>query len=737
MMKNRLPVRNTLYVLIALLLLVPSQFSAPVQAKGTALESAAESKLDPEVVRLLAGAGDGEMISVIVSLQSQADLSHIAANSRGQQLTKVINALQNMANATQNHIQALLDTREAEGKVGEYQSYWIFNGLEVTATAEVILELAARPEVGSITPNESLFAPQSHEAMGLAESNVDLVNAPQLWHLGFRGQGIVVANMDTGVSLNHPDLVSQWRGGSNSWYDPYGQHPDQPFDANGHGTQTMGIMVGGDDRGTSIGIAPEAQWIAVKIFNDQDTATTSGIHSGFQWLLDPDGNPNSADAPHVVNNSWTFSSPGCNLEFELDLTSLRAAGILPVFAAGNSGPGAGTSVSPSNNPSAFAVGGTDNSDNIYVYSSRGPSSCGEAENTFPELVAPAVGIRTSDLFGLYAYPSGTSMAAPHVTGGLALLLDAFPNLLASEQEAALINSAVDLGAAGADNDFGNGRLDILAAYQWLLNEPPPPPGDVNLALNQPVAVSSSEDPDHDGSMAVDEDLGTFWQTARAKGKNKLPSEWITVDLGASMTVGSVNLEWNQNFATNYSIQVSQDNANWSTLAQETNGDGGSDTLSFAPAAARYVKMESTAWSSGTLRAWLNEFQVYTDGSEPPPPPPPPPGGELTMHVGDLDGSAASKRRNWSAMVTILVHDENENPLSDVTVSGTWSDGASSSASCTSAGDGICMITKNNLKNNVPSVVFTLDDLSHTTYTYDPAANHDPDGDGLTIMVNQP
>lgn len=732
MMKNRLPMKKTVYVLIALLLIVPSLFSAPVQAKGTALESAAESKINPEVQQLLAEAGDGEMVSVIVSLKSQANLSNILDSNRGQRLTKVINALQNMANATQNHIQALLDTREGEGKVSEYQSYWIFNGLEVTATTEVILELAARPEVGSITSNESFFAPQSHEALGPAEPNLSLVNAPELWHFGFRGQGIVVANMDTGVSLYHPDLSSNWRGGTNSWYDPSGQHPDQPFDANGHGTQTMGVIVGGDAGGTSIGIAPEARWIAVKIFNDQDIATTAGIHSGFQWLLDPDGNPSTADAPHVVNNSWTFQSPGCDLEFELDLTSLRAAGILPIFAAGNSGPGSGTSISPSNNPSAFAVGGTDNADNLYVYSSRGPSSCGEAENIFPELTAPAVGIRTSDLFGLYAYPSGTSLAAPHVAGGLALLLEAFPNLLASEQEAALTNSAVDLGIVGADNDFGNGRLDISAAYQWLLNAPPP--ADANLALNQPVTFSSAQDAAHDGSMAVDGDLGTFWQTARARGKNKLPSEWITVDLGSSVTVGSVSLEWNENFATNYSIQVSEDNANWTTVAVETNADGGNDTISFASNVARYVKMESTAWSSGSLRAWLNEIQVFASGSQPPPPPP---GSGAEMHVGDLDGSSESKRRNWNAIVTILVHDADENPLGEVTVSGTWSDGASGNASCISAGNGACTISMNNLKSNVSSVIFTLDDLSHATYVYDPIANHDPDGEGLTIVINQP
>ena len=138
-------------------------------------------------------------------------------------------------------------------------------------------------------------------------------------------------------------------------------------------------MVGGDEGGTSIGMAPDAKWIAVKIFNDRGVATTGGIHLGFQWLLDPDGNPSTADAPNVVNNSWTMSTFGCNVEFQLDLRSLRAAGIVPVFAAGNFGPGASTSSEPREQS-----GGTrrsersNNSDVIDSSSSRGPSACDQS-----------------------------------------------------------------------------------------------------------------------------------------------------------------------------------------------------------------------------------------------------------------------------------------------------------------------------------------------------------------------
>src|SRR4030042_6296378 len=249
--------------------------------------------------------------------------------------------------------------------------------------------------------------------------NLSAIHAPALWDLGYYGQGVVVANMDTGVDLSHPELGSRWRGGSDSWYDPYNQHPTTPTDISGHGTWTMGVMVAADGSGTTLGVAPQAQWIAVKIFNDSGSATATAIHLGFQWLLDPDGNPATADAPQVVNNSWVFSSPGCNLEFQHDLQSLRAADILPVFSAGNYGPNGSTSASPANYPEAFAVGAVDNNDQIAAFSSRGPSACGETQSIYPELVAPGVGIKSTDLYGFYTYATGTSLAAPQVSGALA------------------------------------------------------------------------------------------------------------------------------------------------------------------------------------------------------------------------------------------------------------------------------------------------------------------------------
>jgi subtilisin family serine protease len=412
-------------------------------------------------------------VSAVVVLKSQADLSAVHASGRPARLAAVENALRGHAARTQRQLLSLLSTRRAHRLVDRVVPMWIANEITVHAAPSVIKELAARPEVLTVRPEVVLQAPAAPAAAaapaGTVEPNVSLVNAPAMWNRGLLGQGVVVANMDTGVDGSQPDLAANWRGGTNSWYDPNGQHPSTPTDVNGHGTWTMGVMVGGNAGGSSVGVAPGASWIAVKIFNDRGAATSSNIHLGFQWLLDPDGNTATPDAPNVVNDSWTMSAAGCVLDFQLDLRSLRAAGILPVFAAGNDGPSAGTVFSPANLPEAFAVGGSDNSDSLDPYSSRGPSAC--AGVTAPRLTAPDTNIRTTDLYGGYVTETGTSVAAPHVSGALALLLNAFPGLPVAQQEAALQAGAVDRGPPGVDPDFGYGRLDIDAAYRYLATTP--------------------------------------------------------------------------------------------------------------------------------------------------------------------------------------------------------------------------------------------------------------------------
>jgi subtilisin family serine protease len=431
--------------------------------------------IDPALATALNNAAPDQQLKVIVILTDQVDVRSLGGRDRAEKQRNVAAALRAKAESTQGGLRALLKLRQGAGHVGSFMPLWIINAIALQADRSVIDEVSRLPEVQRIVPDAIIQAPTppaNAATTSTPEANISLINALALWDLGFQGQGVVIASMDTGVDYTHPDLSAQWRGGTDSWFDPYGQH-SVPTDLNGHGTWAMGLMVGGSNGGTAVGVAPQAKWIAVKMFNDSGTSTTSAIHQSYQWLLDPDGNPATPDAPDIVNNSWTFGSIGCDLTFEPDLQSLVAAGITPVFSAGNFGPNGSTSASPANNPDAFSVGATDNSDAIASFSSRGSNACTGA--TFPAVVAPGVNVKTTDLFSLYTNVSGTSFSAPHVAGALALLLNAFPNLSVAQQETALTWTAVDLGASGPDNTFGAGRIDVLAAYNAVLNGTLPTP----------------------------------------------------------------------------------------------------------------------------------------------------------------------------------------------------------------------------------------------------------------------
>jgi bacillopeptidase F len=350
---------------------------------------------------------------------------------------------------------------------------WIFNGIAVTLRADDVDDLAKQPGVKSVRLDGVISQPQPLAAAAAApEWNLEIISAPSLWAMGYRGAGVVVAGMDSGVDAAHQDLASRWRGGGNSWFDPNGEHA-APYDASGHGTKTMGVIVGGEAGGSSIGVAPDATWIAVKVFNDLGKASYSAIHQGFQWLLDPDDDPGTDDLPDVVNNSWGFDTltGQCFSEFQPDVQLLKAAGVAVVFSSGNMGPNGYTSISPANYPGSYAVGGIDESRAIVDSSSRGPSACNG--DIYPEIVAPGVNVRTADLtFGglfpdSYTSMSGTSVAAPHVSGAMALLLSAYPELTVDELESSLAQSAVDLGSLGWDNAYGNGLVDVAAAYDLI------------------------------------------------------------------------------------------------------------------------------------------------------------------------------------------------------------------------------------------------------------------------------
>lgn len=479
-----------------------------VFASNQAPQALPVDRVSPELYQKLKELAPNGQLSVIVNLASQTDLRDLGASLKSlpteRRATEVESTLQAKARREQASLRTRLAQLEAQGQVSQVIPFWIFNGIGVTAPVEVIQELAGRSDVASIIPDQVIQAQPNPggvltTTLPASNPNLSLIDVPAVWALGFRGQGIVVANLDSGVDGTHPDLATRYRGGTNSWYDPYEQHAT-PTDlagvATGHGTATMSLMVGGNASGSNIGVAPDAKWIAAKIFNDAGSATTTAIHLAFQWVLNPNHNTANPGTPQVVSSSWGSIIWGCDLSYQPDVQALLAAGILPVFSAGNFGPHPGTGTSPANLPESFSVGAINNTSLSATFSSRGPDSCGRsAPVVFPLVVAPGVNVPVAAPGGKYTTLSGTSFSAPETAGVLALLLSAFPTLSPAAQANALTTTAVDLGpVVGPDNDTGYGRIDALAAYNSLKGFTPASPTPTVTLTPTPISSPAGTPP---------------------------------------------------------------------------------------------------------------------------------------------------------------------------------------------------------------------------------------------------
>ncbi|MER7419529.1 S8 family serine peptidase [Micromonospora peucetia] len=423
-------------------------------------------------------------VDIWVTLDARADLSAAYEiddwTRRGQY---VLDALRDTARSSQADLRADLDRSRAN-----YTSYFITNAVRITsASPDLVSELAARSDVRQIADTTVLDLPEETQAdeagvtAGAPEWGVTKIGADKVWEeYHASGEGVVVANLDSGVQFDHPALVSSYRGNvgggafdhAYNWFDPSGQCAAAACDTQSHGTHVMGTMVGDDRAGNQIGVAPGATWIAARGCLSTGCPDTMLI-SGGQWLLAPTdlsgANPRPELRPHVINNSWgADNGTAIDLWYSDVVTAWKAAGIFPVFANGNAGSACGTTGSPADNPGVYSVGNTTSTDTVSPRSSRGTAS--DAEMT-PDIAAPGTGIRSAMPGDGYALKSGTSMAAPHVAGGIALLLSASPSLIGDEQGIIdlLGKSAVDIsdlkcgGTADDNHSAGEGRLGIHAA----------------------------------------------------------------------------------------------------------------------------------------------------------------------------------------------------------------------------------------------------------------------------------
>lgn len=457
--------------------------------------------------RIFADLGPDGSASFLVVLREQADLSRASAIvDRDERRRFVFETLRAHAEKSQASL------RERLGGAGlRYRPHFLVNMIEVEGDRALARELAARADVSRLAANRAaalsrpgpsrVFRPRSAAAV---EPNIQKIRAPELWSRGFTGQGVVVGIADAGVEWTHPALQSQYRGWNGStavhdynWHDaihdplagnPCGSDAAEPCDDDGHGTSVAGLTVGDDGAGNAIGVAPGARWIGCRNM-DRGSGTPARYTECFEWFLAPTdaggGDPRPDLGADVINNSWTCpESEGCTDPNILRsvVENVRAAGVAVVLAAGNDGATCSTITEvPAIYEAGFSVGATDSADQIAGFSSLGPVTVDGSNRLKPDLTAPGVNVRSASLSAGYKTNfSGTSAAAPHVAGAIALLWSAVPGRVGDVDgtelalEAGAVPLTLDLpcdefsGLVVPNHIFGWGRLDVAGAYAQFL-----------------------------------------------------------------------------------------------------------------------------------------------------------------------------------------------------------------------------------------------------------------------------
>lgn len=474
------------------------------------------SKIAPELLEQVRRKGEADLIVVF---KDQADVSG-AHSIKGKEAKGRFVFQKLRRQALQSQKQAL-DVLRRSGR--NFDAFYIVNAIRVRADGKLMQALAELPEVDHLQPNPNIALEEAAEApqpvlnfRNAVEWGIQKIRADQAWEMGYLGQGVVIGGQDTGYEWDHPAVKQQYRGWKEgevdhnyNWHDAIREvsllHGDStrtaedndcgldvaaPCDDHNHGTHTMGTMVGDDGQGNQIGVAPQAQWIGCRNMETGYGSPASYIEC-FEWFLAPtnlEGElPNPELAPHVINNSWSCPEmEGCTPEnwdlMQRVVSNLKAAGVVVVVSAGNSGRAGCATV---NTPAAmfeesFSIGAVAFNDTIADFSSRGPVLVDASGRMKPDMVAPGVNVRSAVRGGKYTWYSGTSMAGPHMAGAVALLISANPSLAGEvdQIETILKESAVPRtgdescgdvpGTNIPNNTYGYGSLDVMAAIQNAL-----------------------------------------------------------------------------------------------------------------------------------------------------------------------------------------------------------------------------------------------------------------------------
>lgn len=494
-------------ILGSLLYLFPLIFVHPALGQG--------ADIGPFLEDALSRTGDDALLDVIVYLEETGDLDALKRQFKAEgtpvneRPKAVMRLLKTTADATQKDLISFIE--DSHRPHGDIRRFWIANAIAVKAGPALIHAIAARQDVSLLLLNRSVFAyndPPTRESggpksVGGTELGLIAVGAPEMWAMGYTGQGRLALTFDTGVWDDHPAHKDRFLGNlmpyESTWF---AYDSPIPVDkSSSHGTHVTGIMLGLDTAtADTIGMAPKAYFIATDpvVSNLAYVKPLTDFMFGYEWAMNPDGDEEtSTDIPDVINNSWGFGpdldEAPCP-EFVIPVfTALELAGIANVFSAGNEGPGDQTISVPHNTNiglvNSFTVGAVSSNSPypIASFSSRGPSVCGGTGSLLikPEVSAPGVNVRSSVEYGDYDLYSGTSMAAPHVSGAVLLLKEAFPFLTGEDILLALYYSATDLGEEGEDNTYGMGMINVKNAFDYLAETHtpvPPASSGVDVAL---------------------------------------------------------------------------------------------------------------------------------------------------------------------------------------------------------------------------------------------------------------
>jgi serine protease AprX len=522
----------------------------------------AANKIAPWV---LAQTANDQQAEFFVVLADQAYLRAAATlHSKNEKAQFVHDALWNKRQTTQGSILRWLREHGVQ-----YRSFYIVNAILVKGTRDIAQALAARPDVARIEGNPHIqnVIPEPTSAVETSsqptvpatiEPGISYTHAPDVWALGFRGQAITVAGADTGQRWTHNALKPHYRGwdGQNAghdynWHDsihdsvgnPCGNDSAEPCDDNGHGTHTIGTVVGDDGAGNQIGMAPSAKWIGCRNM-DQGDGTPARYIECMEFFLAPypvGGDPGQGDplkAPDITSNSWVCpSSEGCSANtLQAAVEAQAAAGIMMVAGAGNDGPDCSTIMyPPAIYEASYTVGALiTGQDVIASFSSRGPVTIDQSNRIKPDLTAPGTNTRSSynTADDAYTILSGTSMATPHIAGAMALLWCARPELRhgITDSRTALDNtthfiSSTQCGDPGPPNNvYGWGRVDIAAA----VGPTPSPNPSCSPPCLLPVVYSENFDSVTPPALPPD------WEATNSEGP---PPLWVTSDSGVPLPPG--------------------------------------------------------------------------------------------------------------------------------------------------------------------------------------------------------